>query len=96
MPALILTFSPGEKEQLARVSSYAGDCPANPAHEFSGRRQMRFSFYLGEKAGREDVSVCATVQFPTSIARDDVAMLQYTTINLIDQRFTTHRLNLFS
>ena len=29
--ALILTFSPGEKEQLLAVSGLANDCPANPA-----------------------------------------------------------------
>jgi hypothetical protein len=30
-PAIILAFSPGEKEQLLRVSVFADDRPANPA-----------------------------------------------------------------
>ena len=54
-PALILAFSPGEKEWVARVSGFAEDYPANPAHEFSGGRRT-ILLLLGEKAGmREDI-----------------------------------------
>jgi hypothetical protein len=37
MPALNLTFSPGEKEQLLHVAGFADDRPANPvARIFKG------------------------------------------------------------
>ena len=52
--ALILAFSPGEKEQLACVSGDTDDCPANPAHELSGRRRV---FLPPAWAGRGGISV---------------------------------------
>ena len=37
--ALILTFSPGEKEQRSRLSGFADDRPANPVAGSSVRRR---------------------------------------------------------
>ena len=33
-PALILTFSPGEKEQTMSISGFVDDCPANPGARY--------------------------------------------------------------
>jgi hypothetical protein len=38
--ALILTFSPGEKEQRSHLSGFADDRPANPIAGFRVRRQV--------------------------------------------------------
>jgi len=41
--ALILTFSPGEKEQPLCVSGFANDCQANPAARHFNKRGEGFS-----------------------------------------------------
>ena len=38
--ALILTFSPGEKEQRSHLSGFADNRPANPVAGFRVRRQV--------------------------------------------------------
>jgi hypothetical protein len=54
--ALILTFSPGEKEQLLFVSVLSDDGPVNPVVGLSERRRT-ILLLLGEKAGmREGVT----------------------------------------
>jgi hypothetical protein len=54
--ALILTFSPEEKEQRWAFRGFATECPANPIAAFSNRRRM-ILLLLGEKAGmRESLS----------------------------------------
>ena len=49
-PALILTFSPGEKEQRSRSSDFADDQSANPVVVFE-RAGKLFSLSPGERAG---------------------------------------------
>ena len=51
--ALILTFSPGEKEQPLFISGFANTCPANPAARISVRR-ITILLLLGEKAGMRE------------------------------------------
>ena len=52
--ALILTFSPGEKEQPLSLFRFADDHPATPVKGFSvGRRAILL--LLGEKAGMREV-----------------------------------------
>ena len=47
---LILTFSPGEKEQRLQLSGFADHRPANPVAGFRVRRRMMLPL-LGERAG---------------------------------------------
>jgi len=58
-PALILTFSPGEKEQVLSVSSFAISVQQVHSHEISKRRQT-ILLLLGEKAGMREVVKPAT------------------------------------
>jgi hypothetical protein len=54
--ALILAFSPGEKESQLNRIGFAEARPANPVADFSKRRRT-FLLLFGEKAGmREDVA----------------------------------------
>jgi hypothetical protein len=46
--ALILTFSPGEKEQRSHLSGFANSRPANPAAGFRVRRQVILPLPGGE------------------------------------------------
>ena len=48
--ALILTFSPGEKEQPLCVSGSADTCPTNPVARISVRRRTILPL-LGERTG---------------------------------------------
>jgi hypothetical protein len=50
--ALILTFSPEEKEQRARVSGFANTCPANPVARISARRKTILPLCLSLKKRR--------------------------------------------
>ena len=52
--ALILAFSPGEKEPPWRIFDFSDDGPANPVAGFSKRRRT-FLLLLGEKAGMREV-----------------------------------------
>jgi 3-deoxy-D-manno-octulosonate 8-phosphate phosphatase KdsC-like HAD superfamily phosphatase len=52
--ALILTFSPGEKERLLHVSVLLAVCPANTVADFSKTRR-NILLLLGEKAGMREV-----------------------------------------
>jgi hypothetical protein len=52
--ALILTFSPEEKEQNSHVSGFADDRVANPIARISVRRRT-ILLLLGEKAGMREV-----------------------------------------
>ena len=55
-PALILTFSPGEKEQRSHGSDFADDQSANPVAGFRKSRQSILPL-PGERAGaRADVN----------------------------------------
>ncbi len=49
--ALILTFSPEEKEQPLSVSGLANDCPASPAARHFNKRGEGFSLSPGERVG---------------------------------------------
>ena len=49
--ALILTFSPREKEQHSYLSGFADYCPANPVAGFRVRRQMILPLLGGEGRG---------------------------------------------
>ncbi len=51
---LILTFSPGEKEQPLSASDFANDFPASPVAGSSVRRRV-ILLLLGEKAGMREV-----------------------------------------
>lgn len=60
--ALILTFSPGEKEQRLDSYGFASDCPANPVAGFRVRRRtILFSF--GAKAGIREVVKHSSVRW---------------------------------
>ena len=50
-PALILTFSPGEKEQRSRLSGLADNRPANPVAGSSVRRRKILPLHGGEGRG---------------------------------------------
>ncbi len=52
-PALILAFSPGEKEQVADVSVFADGCPANPARDISGGPRKHLPLLGGEGRGED-------------------------------------------
>jgi hypothetical protein len=52
--ALILTFSPGEKEQPLHVARFTNKLPANPVANFSKMRRT-ILLLLGEKAGMREV-----------------------------------------
>jgi hypothetical protein len=55
LPALILTFSPGEKEKRWGAFGFVNGHPANSIAGFSKRRR-KILLLLGEKAGmREEV-----------------------------------------
>jgi len=49
--ALILTFSPGEKEQRSHLSGFAIERPANPVAGFRVRRQVILPLRGGEGRG---------------------------------------------
>ena len=49
--ALILTFSPGEKEQPSPVSVFWDGCPANPVADSSVRRRKILPLLGGEGRG---------------------------------------------
>ena len=65
--ALILTFSPQEKEQPAHTSVFSVDGPANPVASFSNRRRA-ILLLLGEKAGVREV-VQSIFKFVLTLAR---------------------------
>ena len=66
--ALILAFSPKEKERQADISGFADDCPANPvARMFKDAETLLL--LLGEKAGMREVKKQTTfLPAPSSLA----------------------------
>src|SRR6185369_12310149 len=54
--ALILTFSPGEKEQRSHLSGFADNRPANPVAGFRVRRQVILPLPEGEGRGEGERS----------------------------------------
>ena len=55
--ALILTFSPEEKEQRSHLSGFADDRPANPVAGFRVRRQVILPLPGGEGRGEGERSI---------------------------------------
>ncbi len=49
--ALILTFSPGEKEQRPHLSGFGNNRPTNPVADFCMRRQVILPLLGGEGRG---------------------------------------------
>ena len=61
--ALILTFSPGEKEQRISAFGFADDCPANPVAQITQQRRMILPL-PGERAGeRASVELTCRVRW---------------------------------
>jgi len=70
--ALILTFSPGEKEQRLSVSRFADGHPANPV---TGFRVSRRKILLGEKGGMREVVTHYSMQWKSGGERAAVQTL---------------------
>jgi hypothetical protein len=68
--ALILTFSPGKKERLLRVSLFRQAVRPIQSREFSSRRRTVL-LLLGEKAGMREVVKQKRLVAPKCIKRQD-------------------------